>query len=150
MDKIANKRRNLPFYQQCKKWINPMWIRRHFYANFTVLSTILLISWNNVLVLILTHLFKLVSNKFKLWPRRSPEEKIGLEFQRMNFKVRLALLKWGASSRWSSRPNFAWGSIDTMTIAKTHPNFIRVKLGLGQFQIRVRVNYKLGLGSVPN
>ena len=87
MDKIANKRQYLPFYPQCEIWMNPMRIKRHFNANFTVLSTIRLISLNNVLVLILTHLFKLVSNKFKLWVRRSPEEKIGLEFQRVNFKV---------------------------------------------------------------
>ena len=30
-------------------------------------------------------------------------------------------LKWGASSRWSFRPNSVWGSIETMTIWKPHP-----------------------------
>ena len=30
-------------------------------------------------------------------------------------------IKWGASSRWSFRPNSTWGRIETMTIAKTHP-----------------------------
>ena len=30
-------------------------------------------------------------------------------------------LKWGASSRWSFRPNSAWGSIETTTIRETHP-----------------------------
>ena len=31
------------------------------------------------------------------------------------------VLKWRASSRWSSGPNSAWGSIGMMTIEKTHP-----------------------------
>ena len=31
------------------------------------------------------------------------------------------LIKWGVSSPWSFRPNNAWGSIQTMTIGKTHP-----------------------------
>ena len=30
-------------------------------------------------------------------------------------------IKRGASSRWSFRPNSAWGSIETATIGKTHP-----------------------------
>ena len=30
------------------------------------------------------------------------------------------LIKWGVSSRWSFRPNFAWGSIETATIRKTN------------------------------
>ena len=29
--------------------------------------------------------------------------------------------KVGVSSRWSFRPNSAWGSIETMTMEKTHP-----------------------------
>ena len=31
------------------------------------------------------------------------------------------IIKRGASSRWSFRPNSAWGRIETTTIAKTHP-----------------------------
>ena len=30
-----------------------------------------------------------------------------------------AQVKWGAAARWSFRPNSAWGSIETMTIAPT-------------------------------
>ena len=30
-------------------------------------------------------------------------------------------VKWGASSRWSFRPNSAGGSIETTTIGDTHP-----------------------------
>ena len=30
-------------------------------------------------------------------------------------------LKWGASSWWPFGPNYAWGSIETVTIGKTHP-----------------------------
>ena len=30
------------------------------------------------------------------------------------------LVKWGASSRWSFGPNFAWESIETTAIVKTH------------------------------
>ena len=30
-------------------------------------------------------------------------------------------LKWDAFSRWSFRSIFAWGSIETTTIRKTHP-----------------------------
>ena len=30
-------------------------------------------------------------------------------------------LKWGASSRWSFRPNSVWGSVGTTTIGKTNP-----------------------------
>ena len=33
-------------------------------------------------------------------------------------------IKWGASSRWSFGPNSVWGSVETMTIGKTHPNLI--------------------------
>ena len=36
-------------------------------------------------------------------------------------------MKWGASSRWSFRPIFAWGSIETATIAMTHPTLESVK-----------------------
>ena len=39
------------------------------------------------------------------------------------FRVKFRLLKWGVFSRWSFRSNFAWSSIETMTIAKTHPSF---------------------------
>ena len=31
------------------------------------------------------------------------------------------IIKRGASSRWSFRPNSAWGTIETTTIAKAHP-----------------------------
>ena len=33
-------------------------------------------------------------------------------------------IKWGASSRWSFRPNSVWGRIETMTIAKTPPTLL--------------------------
>jgi len=33
----------------------------------------------------------------------------------------LKLIKWGASSRWSFRPNSAWGSIGTTIIGRTRP-----------------------------
>ena len=32
------------------------------------------------------------------------------------------LLKWGATSRWSFRPNSELGRIETTIIAKTHPS----------------------------
>ena len=32
------------------------------------------------------------------------------------------IVKWGASSQWLFRPSSAWGSIETTTIAKTHPS----------------------------
>ena len=35
--------------------------------------------------------------------------------------IKYALLKWGASPRWSFRPNFARGNIEMMTIGKMHP-----------------------------
>ena len=35
-------------------------------------------------------------------------------------------LKWGASSRWSLRPNSAWNSKVTTTIGKTHPTLERI------------------------
>ena len=34
------------------------------------------------------------------------------------------ILKWGASTRWSFGPNFAWGSKETTTIGKTHPTLL--------------------------
>ena len=34
------------------------------------------------------------------------------------------LLKWGASSPWSFRPNTVWNSIEMMTIGKTHLTLI--------------------------
>jgi len=37
-------------------------------------------------------------------------------------------IKWDASSRWSFHPNPAWGSIEMMTIGKTHPTLIHGKL----------------------
>ena len=77
MDKIANKRRYLPFYPQCEIWMNLMWIKRHFNANLTVLSTIRLISLSKVLVLILTQLFKIVSDNIQVRVRHLPEEEIG-------------------------------------------------------------------------
>ena len=36
-------------------------------------------------------------------------------------KFRPILIKWCAPSRWSFHPNFTWGSIEPMTIGKTHP-----------------------------
>ena len=33
-------------------------------------------------------------------------------------------IKWSAYSPWSFRPNFAWGSIGTTTIRKTHPTLL--------------------------
>ena len=38
--------------------------------------------------------------------------------------------KWGAPSRWSFRPISTWGSIETMTMRKTHPILLTRK---GQF-----------------
>ena len=37
-------------------------------------------------------------------------------------------MKWGASSRWSFRPNSAWGSKETTTIGKTHPTLYYIYL----------------------
>ena len=42
-------------------------------------------------------------------------------FKYNNFFV---TIKWGASSRWSSRPNPAYGSLQTTAIGKTHPTLI--------------------------
>ena len=36
----------------------------------------------------------------------------------------LFMLKWGASSRWSFFPDFAWGRIEMTTIEKTHSTLI--------------------------
>ena len=33
-------------------------------------------------------------------------------------------IKWGASSRWSLRPNSVWGSIETTDSRKTHPTLL--------------------------
>ena len=43
----------------------------------------------------------------------------------LNFKTSLKI-KWGASSRWSFRPNFACSSTETATIGKTHPTLYRL------------------------
>ena len=57
--------------------------------------------------------------------------------------------KFGRNDHREDTPDFNNGSLPDF---ETHPYpiFIRVKLGLGQFHIRVRVNCKLGLGTVPN
>ena len=34
----------------------------------------------------------------------------------------ILVVKWDASSRWSFGPNFAWGSIETTAIGKSHPS----------------------------
>ena len=41
---------------------------------------------------------------------------------RLNLRPKQSV-KWGASSRWSFRPNSAWSSTETTTIGKTHPTF---------------------------
>ena len=43
-----------------------------------------------------------------------------------DFQMKMSEVKWSAYSRWSFRPNFAWGSIRTMIIRKTHPTLIKV------------------------
>ena len=43
-----------------------------------------------------------------------------------NFERLPQTIKWDASDWWSFRPNFAWGSIRTMTIRKTHPTLFYV------------------------
>ena len=43
-------------------------------------------------------------------------------------KESISIIKWGASSRWSFRPNSAWGSIETTNLAKTHPTLFRIFL----------------------
>ena len=48
-------------------------------------------------------------------------------FKYNNFFV---TIKWGASSRWSSRPNSAYGSLETTAIGKTHPTLILMSLYL--------------------
>ena len=35
--------------------------------------------------------------------------------------TRIELIKWGASSQWSFRPNSTWGCKETTTIKKTRP-----------------------------
>ena len=35
------------------------------------------------------------------------------------------LVKWSAFSRWSIDPNSEWGSIETITIGKTHPTLAK-------------------------
>ena len=44
-----------------------------------------------------------------------------LEIQAFHHGQLFELITWGASSRWSFRPNSKWGSIETVTMGKTHP-----------------------------
>ena len=44
-------------------------------------------------------------------------------FQKLEF-LRVQIIKWDASFRWSFGPICAWGSIKTMTIGTTHPTLV--------------------------
>ena len=43
------------------------------------------------------------------------------------FRIFELSVKWGAPSQWSFRPNSAWGSLKTTTIARTHPTLWHLK-----------------------
>ena len=46
------------------------------------------------------------------------------------------IIKWGASSWWWFGPNSAYGSIETMTIGKTHPTLLKSTIdGLFEFKL---------------
>ena len=51
-----------------------------------------------------------------IYPRKGL--KISSQLKKSSFSISI---KWGVSSRWSFRPNSAWGTIETTTIAKAHP-----------------------------
>ena len=54
----------------------------------------------------------------------------------------LCNLKWGASSRWSFRPNSTWGSIETSTIRKTHPTLQLLKFEFISSNLK-KINFEL-------
>ena len=75
---------------------------------------------------------------------KKPSLKMLITYAGMQFKgtsparpSRLHSLKWSAYSRWSFRPNSAWGSIGTVTIMKMHPtlNMVHLKI-LKSFRFR--------------
>ena len=55
------------------------------------------------------------------------------------FQSHTSILKWGASFRWSFRPNSAWGSIETMPIGTRPTLFFCHQRPISQLKLSFRV-----------